>query len=251
MSVLEAPFPRMTRVTDIHIPPYLDGTPDLRGVLGVPDGGGPWPGVVMVHEAFGVDDVMRRQVERMASAGYLVLMPDLYSAGGVLRCLMRTFRALADGQGRAFMDVEAARRYLLERTDCTRRVGVLGFCMGGRFALVAAARGFDVASDNYGQLPPDLEDTLTGACPIVASYGRRDTTMTGAAARLEETLTRLGIEHDVREYPDAGHSFLNDAEVGPRLLRPIMRIAGAGPNPTAAADAWRRIEAFFQRHLAN
>ena len=228
------------------------GTPGLRGVLGVPAGEGPWPGVVMVHEAFGVDDVMRRQVERMTRAGYLVLLPDLYTAGGARRCLISTFRALLAQKGRAFADVDASRRHLLARPDCTGRVGIIGFCMGGAFALVAAAgHGFDAASANYGLLPKDLDKTLSGACPVVASYGGADRMIPRGAAKLEAAFTRLGIEHDVKEYPGVGHSFLNDAPAGPRPLRPLMRISGVRPEPETAADAWRRIEAFFAQHLAN
>ncbi|MBC7724755.1 MAG: dienelactone hydrolase family protein [Burkholderiaceae bacterium] len=223
----------------------------LTGVLGVPAGEGPWPGVVMVHEAFGVTDVMRRQVERLASAGYLVLMPDLFTEGGARKCLTATFRALMAGEGRAFADIESARGFLTSREDCTGRIGVIGFCMGGGFALMTATRGFDAASANYGRLPKDIDEALRGACPIVGSYGGIDASLKGAAATLDASLDRLGIAHDVKEYPDAGHSFLNDAEGGPRLLRPIMRrVLGAGPHPESAADAWARIEDFFAEHLA-
>lgn len=239
----------LVTVADVTVPAVAGATQGLRGVLAVPRGEGPWPGVVMVHEAFGIDDVMRRQVERMASAGYLVLMPDLFTRGR-LRCLVSTFRAMASGRGRAWADIESARRHLAERDDCTGWIGVLGFCMGGGFALVAATRGFDASSVNYGQLPRDLDSVAREACPVVASYGARDPGSRGAAATLEAALSRHGIDHDVVEYPDAGHSFLNDAEVGPRPLRPLMRIAGVGPEPASAADAWRRIEAFFAEHLS-
>ncbi|RFA16828.1 carboxymethylenebutenolidase [Subtercola boreus] len=227
-------------------------SPGLHGVLAVPAGEGPWPAVVMVHEAFGLTEVMKRQVERMAAAGFLVLMPDLFVDGGPRKCLRATFRAITSGHGRVWIDVEAARSYLVGREDCTGRVGVLGFCMGGGFALVAAAdRGFDVASVNYGRLPRDLDDALIGACPIVGSYGGRDNTLRGAAAKLDAALEARGIPHDVTEYPAAGHSFLNDAPTGPAALRPLMKaIMGAGPEPEAAADAWARIDAFFGLHLA-
>lgn len=222
----------------------------LRGFLGVPAGTGPWPAVVMIHEAFAIDDVMLRQVERMASAGYLVLMPDLFSAGGPRRCLAATFRALSSRQGRAFEDIEAARRWLLERSDCTGAVGVLGFCMGGGFALVAASRGFDVASVNYGMIPKDVSDVLQGACPVVGSYGGKDRTLARAVPRLEAALEVRSIVHDVKTYPTAGHSFLNDAANGPAWLQPVLRVVlGVGPDPEAAADAWQRIEEFFRRHL--
>jgi carboxymethylenebutenolidase len=238
-------------LSDVDVPSGTGGSPGLRGVLGIPQGRGPWPGVVLVHEAYGVNDVMRRQVGRMASAGYVALMPDLFTDGGPRRCLLATFRALRAGEGRAFVDIESARDLLRARDDGTGAVGVLGFCMGGGFALAAAAgHGFEVSSVNYGMLPRDLDDDLRGACPIVGSYGGRDLSLRGATAELEGALTRLGVPHDLKEYPDAGHSFLNDTEEGPRAMRFLTkRILGAGPNPEAAADAWKRIEAFFAEHL--
>ncbi|TFB87445.1 dienelactone hydrolase family protein [Cryobacterium algoricola] len=239
------------QLIDLELPAASGGSAGLRAVLGVPAGPGPWPGVVLVHEAFGISDVMRRQVERLASAGYLALMPDLFTEGGARKCLVATFRALSAGEGRAFVDIENARQALIARPDCTGEVGVLGFCMGGGFALAAATRGFAVASVNYGRLPKDLDAALEGACPIVGSYGGRDRSLVGAAARLEDGLVRSGVPHDVKEYPSAGHSFLNDAETGPAAVRFLtQRILGAGPDPEAAADAWTRIESFFGEHLA-
>ena len=228
----------------------LGGSPGLTGRLVRPAGPGPWPGVVMLHEAFGIDEVMERQVERMARAGYLALMPDLYSDGGARRCLVSTMRAMGSGRGRAYADIEASRQWLLDQPDCTGRVGVLGFCMGGGFALMTADRGFDAAASNYGMLPAEMDRVLAGACPLVTSYGARDLSLRGATAKLESALERAGVVHDCKEYPGAGHSFLNDAEVGPRVLRPLMRVAGVGPHPEAAADAWRRIDAFFAGHLS-
>jgi len=225
------------------------GSPVLGGYLAVPDGPGPWPGVVLVHEAFGLDAEMRGHADRLARMGFLTLAPDLYSAGGARRCLVATFRALASGRGRAFADIEAARTELAERPDCTGRIGVIGFCMGGGFALLTAAKGFEASSVNYGQLPRDLDAAVAGACPIVGSYGARDVSLRGAAGRLETALTRADVPHDVVEYPDASHAFLNERENAPALLRPFVRIMNFGPAPEAAAHAWGRIESFLRTHL--
>lgn len=237
-------------MNDIELPDRPGGSAGLTGAFAKPAGDGPWPAVVLVHEAYGVTDVMRRQVEHLASLGYLALMPDLYAQGGARRCLVGTFRALRSGEGRAYVDIETARDWLLARDDCNGKVGILGFCMGGGFALMAASgHGFDVASANYGMLPGD-EDALEHACPVVGSYGGRDRSLNGAAAKLTARLERAGVPHDVKEYPEAGHSFLNDAESGPRPVRALTRrVMGAGPNPAAAADAWRRIDAFFDVYL--
>jgi carboxymethylenebutenolidase len=234
---------------DVNLGAVAGGSKRLSGYLARPEGPGPWPGVVVIHEVWGLDAVMRRQVDRVASAGYLGLGPDLYSDGGKARCMLRTFRALASGDGKALVDIEATRRWLIEQGDCTGKVGVLGFCMGGSFALVTSPRGFDAASANYGMLPKGAEEALAGACPIIGSFGGKDRTMRGMAPRLDSALTALEVPHDVKVYPEAGHSFLNDAPTGPRLLQPLMRVANVGPEPASAADAWARIDAFFAEHL--
>jgi carboxymethylenebutenolidase len=239
-------------VTDIELSAtssVVGGSSRLAGYLARPDGVGPWPGVVVVHESFGVDDVMRRQADHLAAAGYLTLLPDLFTLGGAQRCLISTFRDLGRGSGRAFNDIEAARRWLLDSSECTGLVGVIGFCMGGAFALLTASRGFAAAAVNYGKLPADPDAELRRACPIVGSYGGRDRTLRGAAAKLHAVLDLEDIPHDVKEYPNAGHSFLNDAPVGPRVLRPLFRVLGVGPEPDSTVDAWRRIEAFFDIYL--
>src|SRR3954470_6061050 len=128
---------------------------ELKACLAVPDGEGPWPGVVVLHEAFGLTDDTRAHADRLARHGYLALAPDLFTAGGALRCLRATVPAMTSGRGDAFGDIEASRALLADRHDCTGAVGVVGFCMGGGFALLAATRGFDASAPNYGQLPKD------------------------------------------------------------------------------------------------
>ena len=238
-----------------------DGTPpattsvQVGGVpaeLTEPGGPGVRPGLVLVHEAFGIDDNMRAHAQRLARAGYVVLVPDLFSRGRRLSCLRATFAALRRGSGPAFDDIEAARSWLAADERCTGRVGVVGFCMGGGFALLLAGRsGWDAAVVNYGRLPESPE-ALDGACPVVASYGGRDRSLAGAAERLEVALEARGIPHDVVEYPRAGHSFLNPQDLGPWWMAPIARVAlHVGPEPASAEDAWRRIEAFLGEHLAS
>jgi carboxymethylenebutenolidase len=226
-----------------------DGSQPLRGYLASPPGTGPWPAVVMIHEIFGLDEVMRGHAERLAGLGYLTLAVDLFSGGSTARCLVATMTAMMRGHGRAFADISAAHDYLAGSSDCTGKIGVIGFCMGGGFALLTANNGFDAAAVNYGQLPRHLDEALAGACPIVASYGGRDPSLRGAARRLDAALDEAGVVHDVKEYPAASHAFLNDAEAGPRVLRPLLRVAGIGPEPASARDAWDRIERFFAAHL--
>ena len=218
----------------------------LQAYIAVTAGTGPWPGVVVIHEAFGLNDDTRAQADRLAAAGYLAVAPDLFSAGGV-RCLRATFGAMLAGEGPAFGDIEATRAWLAAHTDCTGRVGVIGFCLGGGLALAAASRGFAAAAPNYGRLPRNAREILVGACPIVASYGGADRTLRGAAGKLEDLLTELDVVHDVKEYPGAGHSFLSTVDSGP--LATLMKVTGMGPHQPSADDAWRRILEFFATHL--
>jgi carboxymethylenebutenolidase len=221
----------------------------LRGYLASPIGSGPWPGVVVIQDALGLSDDIRAQADRLAAAGYLAFAPDLYSGRG-LRCVLATMAASRSGDGAAYDDIEAARGWLAERDDCTGRTGVIGFCMGGGFALLSAARpDFAAASVNYGEVPEDAVTSLAGACPIVASYGARDRTLPGRAARLERALSELGIAHDVKEYAGAGHSFLNRINAGP-ILGSVLTVTGFSYDHASAEDAWRRILTFFDEHLS-
>ena len=240
----------MTNVDLSVLSTSRQGSLPLRGYLARPEGEGPWPGVVLIHEIFGIDDVMRRHARRMARSGYLTLAVDLYSAGGAKRCVVSTMRALFRGTGRAYTDIETARQWLLDSDHCTSKVGVIGFCMGGGFAMVCAGASFDAAAVNYGQLPKNYEEVLARACPIVGSYGAKDGSLKNTAKKLDDALTLTGVTHDVKQYDDAGHSFMNDAPVGPRPLRPLLKISGMGPSPEAAGDAWRRIDEFFATHLS-
>ncbi len=204
-------------------------------------------GVIVLPEVFGLNDDIRSHADHLASEGYIAFAPDLYSWGGKMRCIASTFAALARGHGRAFDDIEAARAWVAGHERCTGRVGVIGFCMGGGFAIACAPSGrFAAAGPNYGQVPKDAARKLRQACPIVGSYGAKDWMMPKQAARLEAALTEAGIPHDVKEYPDAAHSFLNHHEGRAAAFDRLMR---TGYRAGAAEDAWARILAFFTEHL--
>jgi carboxymethylenebutenolidase len=228
--------------------PDANGAP-LKAYLARPAiGDGPWPGVIVIHDALGLTDVAREHADRLSAAGYLALVPDLYTRGGLARCVRATFAALMSGTGAAYDHLDAARRWLESQAECTRRVGAIGFCMGGGFALMTARRGYAVAAPNYGRLPADLS-VLDGACPIVGSYGAKDRSLQGAAGQLAAALEQRHIPHDVKEYPNVGHSFLDRFNVGP--FAPLLKVGGLGYDHASAEDAWRRILRFFAEYLTS
>lgn len=220
----------------------------LPGYLAVPEGEGPWPGVVVVHDAFGMTDDIKRITDRFAANGYLALCPALFRRGKGLACVVSTLRAVGRGSGPAVDDVLAAAAHLRADDRCTGKVGSVGFCMGGGFSLLTAPSGsFDAAAPNYGPWPGN-RDELSRACPTVASYGADDRMLKGAAAELEQRLTDGGVPHDVKEYPGVGHSFMNDWGT-PGPLRFVERTAGLAYSRPEAEDAWQRILGFFGEHL--
>ena len=225
----------------------------LPAYLAVPPGEGRWPGVVVIHDLRGMSADLRRITDRFASNGFLALAPALYQRSVKPLCVTRAFKALAQGEGPAVDDLIAARNYLVADRRCTGKVGAVGFCLGGGFCLLLAPRGvFDAAAPNYGIWPndewPKDVDALRQSCPVVASYGAKDWKVpAGSAARLEELLIQNGVPHDVKEYPQAGHCFMNDFPKALKLVEGITRLRYSEPE---AEDAWRRILAFFGEHLA-
>ncbi|HXM58818.1 MAG TPA: dienelactone hydrolase family protein [Candidatus Dormibacteraeota bacterium] len=218
--------------------PRSSGRP-LQSYFAAPPGPGPHPGVVVIHEIYGLNDNIRDIADRFASAGYAALAVDLFSTGARPVCMARIMngmllRPLKNGVVR---DLRAALDFLGARSEVDAgRLGAIGFCMGGTYALQLACvgAGVKVASLFYGMNPRPLA-AVARACPLVGSYPEKDFTA-GAGRKLDTALDGYGVPHDVKVYPGAKHSFFNDR--------------GGAHDPAAATDSWQRTLAFFQEHLS-
>jgi carboxymethylenebutenolidase len=231
--------------------PAASGHP-MRAALALPSRPEARPAVIVIHEIFGLNDDIRRIAGRFAELGYVALAVDLYDMPGPRAlCILRTLTGMVRGDNdRVLDDLEAARRWLATRPDVdATRTGVVGFCMGGGFALLYATRApLKAAGAFYGDVPKTAAE-LRGVCPVLGGFGGRDRIFAPQGERLERLLGELDVPHDVKVYPDAGHSYMSRHPPGVMTTLGAWGPMAAGFDPDAEADTWRRIEAFFGTHL--
>ena len=218
----------------------------LEHHLAVPDGDGPHPGVVVLHELIGLNDDIRRIADRFAANGYAALAPDIWSGGNRVACLTRGLTS----RGWVLDRVEESRRFLASQPGVDdARIGVVGFCWGGGFALLfGRAPGVRAAAVNYGAVPRTAA-ALDGVCPVVGSYGRLDKVFGEKhGVRLERHLTALGVAHDVKVYDGVGHSFVNIGSA-PSWMAKLPDPMHVAHDADAAEDTWDRMLSWFGRHV--
>jgi carboxymethylenebutenolidase len=219
----------------------------MKSYLARPGREGTFPGIVLIVEATGAHREMKRIADDIASVGYAVIVPDLFSRGNTFLCLIRLLKDLKAERGRGVDDLLAARTWLLAQPFVDHeRIATMGFCLGGGFALVLAKTGlFKAAGDFYGEPPK----TLDGACPVVASYGDKDDLMMPRVPALRAELERLNIPSDVKVYPNVGHGFMN---VQPNALMGLLlryTPGHGGYDRSAADDALERLLTFLSAHV--
>lgn len=239
------------RDRDVSIP--LSDGHAMRGYVAEPYELEQAPGVLVLHEIFGLNADIRRITRRFAENGLVALAPDLYDGPGPRSvCVLRTVLSATTGRGAAFDHLAAAQAALedIPRCDC-ERIAVAGFCMGGGFAILHALKSSNVraAAPFYGAVPKRA-DALRGICPVVGSFGERDAIFAPQGKRLKRHLETLGVPHDVKLYPNTGHSFMSEHEPGLTTTLGQHGPMKVAYNPDAAEDAWERMLEFFATHFA-
>ena len=224
----------------------VDGS-EMRCYVSLPSGAGPFPAVVVIQHAGGVDEFIQSMTGRIAEAGFVGISPELYhrddpksSDDALTRMGRLRDVAIIDDVNSAIDHVQGLPEV---RAD---QVGITGFCMGGRVAYLMATQRPDLKAAvvfyggnimvPWGDGPAPFDGTERITCPLLGLFGEDDPNPSPAdVAKLDAELTTFGIAHEFHSYPNAGHAFMNEG-------RPSYR-------EHAARDAWPKCVAWFERYL--
>ena len=219
---------------------YKSGDETVQAVLYTPEGKGPFPALVVIHEWWGLNDWVKEQASKLADQGYVALAIDLYR--GKVADTPELAHELSRGlpEDRALRDLRAAVNFLQSQSNVRKdHIASIGWCMGGGFSLDVALQEptLRAAVVNYGHLATDPDALKKINASILGNFGGKDAGIpVDDVKKFEQTLKQNGKKIDVKIYPDAGHGFENPNNK-------------AGYRADDAADAWQRTLAFLANSL--
>jgi carboxymethylenebutenolidase len=220
---------------------YVEGDTRTTGYLAVPEGDGPFPALVIIHEWNGLTDRVRQVADDFAREGYVTLAADLFQ-GRVGQNPDENRALMAEAEANVIPNLNAAVRYLKGRDDVTGRVGAMGWCYGGGVALSFGLDGenHEATAIFYGRLVEDPELLEAMDHEVYGTFARLDPgPAPESVQRFEEALRAAGIENDLHIYDDVGHGFWLRVDQEPEVR--------AAP----ALDAWQRLKAYLDRTLGS
>jgi carboxymethylenebutenolidase len=210
---------------------YKSADETVQGILYTPAGTGPFPALVVIHEYWGLNDWVKEQASKLADQGYVSLAVDLYRGKVATTPDMAHEIMRGVPEDRAKRDLHAAVEFLKSRPNVKKdRIGSIGWCMGGGYALDVALQEPDLAATviNYGHLATDPETLKKINAPMLGLFGGQDHGITpDDVHKFEASMKHLGKKIDVKIYDDAGHAFENPNNKD-------------GYRAEDTADAWRR-----------
>jgi len=219
---------------------YKSGDDTVQGLLYTPPGKGPFPGIIVIHEWWGLNDWVKEQASKLADQGYAALAIDLYR--GKVATTPDMAHELMRGvpEDRAKRDLHAAFEFLASQPNVRKdRIGSIGWCMGGGYSLDVALQEPALAADviNYGHLATDPEALKKINAPLLGLFGGQDRGITpDDVHKFEQALKKLGKRVEIKVYPDAGHAFENPNNKD-------------GYRAADAADAWKHTVDFLAATL--
>jgi len=215
---------------------YKSGNETVQGVLYTPEGKGPFPALIVIHEWWGLNDWVKEQTSKLADEGYASLAIDLYR--GKVATSPEQAHEIMRGvpEDRAARDLNAAFDFLKSQPNVKPdRIGSIGWCMGGGYSLDVALQQPKLAATviNYGHLATDPNALMKINAPILGLFGGQDQGITPSdVKKFEEEMKKTGKRIEVVIYPDAGHAFENPNNK-------------SGYRAADAADAWKRTGNFL------
>jgi carboxymethylenebutenolidase len=219
---------------------YKSGDETVQALLYTPAGKGPFPGIIVIHEYWGLNDWVKEQASKLSDQGYEALAVDLYR--GKVATTPDKAHEIMRGvpEDRAKRDLHAAFVFLQSQPNVRKdRIGSIGWCMGGGYSLDVALQEPTLSADviNYGHLATDPEALKKINAPILGLFGGKDQGITpDDVHKFEAAMKQLGKRVEVKIYDDAGHAFENPNNK-------------AGYRAEDAADAWKRTVAFLAENL--
>ena len=219
---------------------YKSGDETVQGVLYAPEGKGPFPAIVVIHEWWGLNDWVKQQAAKLSDQGYVTLAVDVYR--GKVASTPEEAHEIMRGvpEDRAKRDLHAAVEYLKSLPDVSKdRIGSIGWCMGGGYSLDVALQEPTLKADviNYGHLATDSESTQKINAAVLGLFGGQDRGIpVDDVKKFEQMLKQQGKKVEIVVYPQAGHAFENPNNT-------------AGYRADDAADAWKRTVNFLARNL--
>ena len=221
---------------------YFSGDEKATGYLAVPEGDGPFPAVILIHEWNGLVERVKETADSFAAEGYIALAADLYSGrtGSNQQENMALVRETLAEPEKLIKNLDAAVAYLRGREDTTGKIGTIGWCYGGGVAFSYALGGenHDATAIFYGRLLGDPEQMSKIHHPVYGTFVENDRGIPVESVNtLVETLRKVGIENDVHIYDDVNHGFWLHVD------------RNAEKNTASAKDAWKRLKAFLDSSL--
>ena len=219
---------------------YKSGDETVQGMIYTPSGKGPFPGIIVIHEWWGLNDWVKEQASKLADQGYAALAVDLYR--GKVATTPDEAHELMRGvpEDRATRDLHAAFEFLKSQSNVKKdRMASIGWCMGGGYSLDVALQEptLTAAVINYGHLAVDADSLKKINASILGLFGGQDRGIpVDDVKKFEQTLKQLGKKVEIVIYPNAGHAFENPNNKD-------------GYRTDDAADAWKRTVKFLESTL--
>ncbi len=221
---------------------YAETDPAARGYLAVPEGEGPFPAVILIHEWNGLVDRVRQVADALAAEGYVALAADLFQGrtGSSPEENMALVQEARAEPARMIANLNDAVAYLRARPDVTGRVGAMGWCFGGGVALSFGLDGVnhEATAIFYGQLVDDPARLASLPHEVYGTFGQLDNGPSPEqVAAFAAALEQAGVPNDLHIYDEVGHGFWLYVDQDPQV------------RSEPALDAWERLKAYLQRTL--